>query len=114
MKIYFLLLISFAFVAASSQTNFHFLNLERLEFPSKIDTIQLNSDIKYFRCTSDNFYAAMVYTKPDDSVYNEKKFHHYLQIFIEGFFSSENWKYHNREQVDSTVGGVKGKLVHGF
>ena len=59
-------------------------------------------------------FACLITTSQDDSIYNKSNFDHTLQVFIEGYFTSENWKHHYREQVDTSLGGVKGILVHGI
>ncbi|TAL45696.1 MAG: hypothetical protein EPN92_07180 [Chitinophagaceae bacterium] len=114
MKVITTLILSCIFFPLFGQNKVQYLNLEQLDFPSKVDTTKVK-DVIYFQARDSNLiFLCIANNKTDDSVYNQKNFYHDLQIIIEGFFSSENWKYHNREQVDTSIGGVEGRLVHGF
>ena len=95
-----------------AQSNFYSKNLKQLTFPSKIDSIESKGVKFYYNNLPDILYECLV-SFSDDSI-NQKKFNRRLQIFIEGFFSNESWKSFQREQVDTTMGGVEGILVHGY
>src|SRR5258706_8966443 len=104
-----------AYLFASAQDTLRsaqYENLKQVSFPSKIDSTELKGVKVFYGRSSDLFFECMIPISQDDSIINQKKFNHGLQIFIEGFSSSESWKYYQREQLDTTIGGVEGILVH--
>jgi hypothetical protein len=105
------------YLFSSAQDSLHsvrYENLKEVSFPSRIDSAEAKGVKVFYSNTSDLLFECLIPISPDDSVTSPKKFDRRLQIFIEGFCSSEAWKYHNREQVDTTIGSVEGKLVHGY
>jgi hypothetical protein len=111
-KLFIILLCLLTYYSSPAQKNLQSKNLKQLTFPSKIDTIASKGVTFYYNNLPDFLYECLV--SPSDDTIDQKKFNRRLQIFIEGFFSSENWKYFQREQVDTTMGGVEGILVHGY
>ena len=103
-----LLACSFSF----AQNNLRCENLAQLSFPSKFDSIE-SKGVKVFYSVSSGFLYECSASRSGDTL-DQKKFYRQLQLFVEGFFSSETWKYYNREQVDTTIGGVEGTLVHAY
>ena len=102
------------FLAVFSQNNLQYQNIKKLIFPSKIDTFETKGVKVFYTNIPDLNFTCMITTISKDSIINQKRFYRSLQIIIEGYFSSENWKYHQREQVDTIIGKVEGILVHGY
>jgi len=106
-----------AYVSTSAQDTLrsvHYENLKQVSFHhlKKIDSAELKGVKFFYGASSDLFFECLIPVTQDSSIINQKEFDRSLQIFIEGFSSSESWKYYQREQVDTTLGGVEGILVH--
>ncbi len=89
-------------------------NIKNLAFPSKIDSFETKGIKIFYTNTPDFYFACMSDTISKNLTTDQKKFYHSLQISIEGFFSAENWKYFQREQIDTIIGNAEGRLIHGY
>ena len=96
-----------------SQYNLSCYSLKKLSFPVKFDSV-VTKQVKYYYTNTESLSLACITLVNPENDIDESKKNRLLQNYTDGFFSSENWKYFKREQVDTTIAGVKGKLVHGF
>src|SRR5258705_10714645 len=94
-----------------SQYNLSCYSLKKLSFPVKFDSV-VSKQVKYYYTNTESLSLACITLVNPENDIDESKKNRLLQNYTDGIFSSENWKYFKREQVDATIAGVKGKLVH--